>query len=136
MSTDELVAEAIENNKPFALLDEVQRTATFAVRPADDDFDAPHIRNAAGNCLPLAIIVAYCASLNENGGDAQRSRVPGEIDAFVSLLSDSDGFEGDAPDPNDPEWDGFTTDIWFGFDGPLYYNGIAEVEVLLTYFRP
>jgi hypothetical protein len=130
MSDNPLVAEAIENNRQFAELDEVQRTTVFPVRPADDNFDAPHIRNAAGNCLPVAIIQTWTDSLAEDGGDAQRGYVPGQIDAFATLVSDSDGLSGDAPDPNDPEWDGYTTDIWFGFPSD------TEVELLLTYFRP
>jgi hypothetical protein len=130
MTDNTLLAEAVEHNAQFAELDEVQRTTVFPVRPADDNFDAEHIRNAEGNCLPVATIKAWTDSLAEEGGDAQRGRVPGQIDAFVESLTDSDGLPGDAPDPNDPEWDGFTTDIWFGFPSE------TEVEVLLTYFRP
>lgn len=100
---------------------EVQRTTTFPVRPADETFDAPHIRNAEGNCLPVSIIKSWTDSLAEDGGDAQRGYVPGQISAFVETLSDADSLSGEAPDLLEP-------DIWFGFGGD------AEVELLLTYF--
>jgi hypothetical protein len=104
--------------------DEIQRTTTFPVRPADDNLDTPHIRNASGYCLPVAIIKDWTDSLAEDGGDAQNGRVPREIDAFVSLLTDADALSGEVPN-----WETYP-DIWFGF-APA-----DEIEVLITYFRP
>ena len=119
---DDMIQEAIKANQQFASMDEVQQT-----------IELPIIESLGGRFIEAGPVHLRVSDIEEFVEETQFGMMTdgwtpdsGQFFEFTDNLS----FDTDAPDPNDPEWDGYSSEVWFGFPDE------DHIEVIVTYYRP